>query len=585
MRVGPAVLFTAVLACAAIAPARVEALRGDRQRYLEDLEFLDDTVRQRAAALKSKQIDWKAAVARFRPRFAEAKDDREHLSNIMGLLAVLQDSHTDVWKTSVEGLPSKWDGVFGGGLWFGFEQGKFVLRGLTADHPLASTVKPGSVLVSIGEEPAWLQMARVKSRIAGFSGISSDHSLFTSMSNRLLPFGEQQQLELTFLEPEEGGGRLRRGRTARFAPSGKSFSPSSVELPEGLASGPGAVSCRLPSTAGADLGYLRITGGMNRETVLAFHRALEPLRDVDGLLLDCRWMGGGSDDAAWEIAGRFYEDGLNNGTNGRIEPSGDWQFGGPVVMLQNETEVSSAETFTWAMSEAGRVISVGRNTGGWAIIPRVFDCPSGLASVRIGVTDRRTPIQGVATEGIGWPPDVIVPYGPVFSALADPVRMIALEIASLLAQGCDRERVRADYHALFEGEVAKFRKSAARHQKEVEEYRPDRIAKLVRDDLEGELKLEVLLLEQEGSGAPDVLGAQARQERLLLRGRAAGLKGETAALARALKSARAEAAAQQAFLDLMGSDFSEPEERDRKQFLSRHGKSKLGRFLQDGPWN
>ena len=579
MRIRGAVLVLALLTGAACPPF---AWGGDRKLYLEDLEFLDQTVRQHAAALKSKSIDWKAAVARFRPRFASALDDRDHVRNIMGLLAVLRDSHSDVWRTSVTGLPSKWEGAFGGGLWFGWEQGKFILRGVTDDHPLQASVALGSVLVGIGKEPAWLAMARVRSRIAGFSGISSDHSLFTSMSNRLLPFGELQRLELTFLDPE---GNLRRGGTARFAPSGKSFSPSDLELPDGMQSAPGAVACRLESIPDAKLGYLRITGSMNAATAQAFHQALEPLRELDGLLLDCRWMGGGSDDSAWEMAGRFYSEGVNNGRNGRIEASGDWQFGGPIVMLQNEAEISSAETFTWAMSEPGRVISVGRNTGGWAIIPRVFDCPSGLASVRIGVTDRLTPIKGLRTEGTGWPPDVSVPYGPVFCAEADPVREVGVEILSLLSAGCDQEQVRADYHGLFEGEVQQFQKSAVRYQKQVKRYQPDRIANKVLDDLAVELKLEVLLLQQEGAATPDALGAEARKLRLLSRGKAAGLKSETALLARAVKSARADAQAQQAFLDLVGDDWADPAPRDRKQFLSRHGQSKLGRWLREELWD
>ena len=44
---------------------------------------------------------------------------------------------------------------------------------------------------------------------------------------------------------------------------------------------------------------------------------------------------------------------MANGLHGRIEASGSWQFDGPVVMLQDETEVSSAETFTCTSTGIG----------------------------------------------------------------------------------------------------------------------------------------------------------------------------------------------------------------------------------------
>jgi len=108
---------------------------------------------------------------------------------------------------------------------------------------------------------------------------------------------------------------------------------------------------------------------------------------MEALLLDCRRMGGGTDACAWDMAGRFYPKGVSNGLHGRIAPSGSRQFDGPVVMLQDEVEISSAETFTWAMSETERCVSVGRPTGGWGIIPKGYSCPSGIVSFRLGVNE------------------------------------------------------------------------------------------------------------------------------------------------------------------------------------------------------
>ena len=554
---------------------------GDRKAYLEDLEFLDETVRARSAALTSKKIDWKSAVARFRPRFARASSDLEHVRNIMELLAVLEDGHTDVWKTSVRDLPSKFEGCYGAGLWFGFEHGKFVLRGIAEGLQGGGQLETGSVLVAVGDEPAWLAMERDRRRIAAYHGISSDHSLYASMSNRLLPFGERSRLPLTFIGPD---GELQQVTVARFSPSGKSFSPSSVQLPEGVEIKQGAVSKLLEPEWGGKLGYLRITGGMNAETATAFHAAMEELRGMDALLLDCRSMGGGGDGPAWEMAGRFYPKGVDNGRNGRIEASGDWQFDGPIVTLQNESMVSSAETFTWAMNEPGRVLSVGRNTGGWAIIPRVFDCPSGLASVRIGVTDRPTPIRGILTEGIGWPPDVLLPLGPVFCARPDPAREIALEILHVLMAGYEVERVREDFAALFRGEVAAFRRAGSVYAKKADGFKPDRLARQVLDDLRAELQLEIGMLRQDGAATPDLLGADARLAGLVARGKAAGLDAEASRLTKAVRAARAEMEAQRALLALLDREMGPPDPKQRKKFLSRHGKGRLGTLLRESLW-
>ncbi|MFH0944960.1 MAG: S41 family peptidase [Planctomycetota bacterium] len=576
-RLAVLVLLLATLGIAS--PAAL--LGGDRKTYLEDFEFLDETVRAHSAALKSKGIDWKSAAARFRPRFADASSDLEHVRNIMELLAVLEDGHTDVWKCDVRGLPGKFEGCYGGGLWFGFEGGKFVLRGMTEELRDGGQLEAGSVLVTIGEEPAWLAMERDRRRIAAFFGISSKHSLYGSMCNRLLPFGERGQLPLTFLGSD---GELQKVTVARFSPSGKSFSPSSVQLPEGVEAKEGAVSRLLEPEWGGRLGYLRITGSMNAETVTAFHAALEELRGMEALLLDCRSMGGGSDGAAWEIAGRFYPEGVDNGRNGRIEASGDWQFDGPIVMLQNETMVSSAETFTWAMSEPGRVVSVGSNTGGWAIIPRVFECPSGLASVRIGVTDRATPMRGIHTEGIGWPPDVTLPLGPVFCARPDPAREIALEVVRVLMAGFRAGEVREDFAALFRGEVAAFRQAGARYAKRARGFKPERLARQVVDDLKAELDMEMELLKLDGAATPDLLGADERLAGLVARGNAAGLGAAASRLTKAVRAARPEMAAQRELLQLLDREMSQPDPKQCKQFLSRHGKGRLGRLLRESLW-
>lgn len=561
------------VAAGAIAPV-------DRKAYLEDFEFIDETVRAHAAAIRSKGIDWKRHASRLKGDFAACSSDEEHVGNCMRLLAGLRDSHSDVTRVNVPDakLPGKFDGLYGAALDFAWDDGKFVLRGIKEGHAQASRLVPGSVLVAVGDEPAWLVFARDRARIERWLGISSLHSLYASLSNRLLPFGEANELKLTFLEP---GGETSDVTVARWGPGGKAFYPSDVEFPDGVTHADGAVSAFVDAKWSKKVGYLRITGQMDRATADAFHRALDELQGLEALLLDCRWMGGGGDGSAWEMAGRLYPKGVDNGRNGRIEPTGTWQFDGPVVMLQNESEVSSAETFTWALSEPGRAVSVGRPTGGWGIIPKGYSCPSGLLEFRIGVNDRPTPIGGVHTEGIGWPPDVLVPWGPIFCAEADPVRSIGMDVLAALHGGASPDAARDAFGELFEGEVDPFVKKMTKLGREVKGFDPARLAKRVSDDLAGELDLEFDLARQDGTLVADAIHGADRIERLVRRAKAAGMGKKAGALEKLRRGAKAEAAAQEAWIDLELESDGAPGKKGVKAFLTKFGRTETGRAIKE----
>jgi hypothetical protein len=553
---------------------------GGDPRYLRDFEFIVDVVKREAAALKTKGIDWDAVAKRFRPRFEKAADDGEHVRNVMELLATLRDSHTGVVESKVQqaALPGKFDGLFGAGLWFGWDQGKTVLRGVMKGHAKAAELPLGSILVEIAGEPAWLALERERRRVAQFQGISSDHSFFASLGNRMLPFGERQEIEIAILTP---AGKTRTVAVARWGPGGKAFQPGEAFLPEGTAWAEGAIATMTDGGFGKKVGFLEVTGGMDERTAGAFDQALDRLKGLEALLLDCRAMGGGSDDAAWRMNGRFFPKGADNGTHGKIAASGGWQFDGPVVLLQGSIDVSSAETFIWAMTETGRAVSVGRPTGGWGIIPKRFECPSGLVSFRLGVNDRPTPIKGVHTEGTGWPPDVLVPFGPEITALGDPENRIALEILRVLAAGVPVDAARAAFRDLFAGNASAFRSFAKGAAAKVKGFDGEKLAALVLDDLRGEMKLELALLR--GESPPDVLGASRRLPALLARARAAGLATQAAELEQAVKAAKAASAAQEALLAFAGASFS-PTADQKKAWLAKHGGTLLGAFVRERLW-
>lgn len=570
-------LLSVLFAFATAAPAPC----GDA-RYVEDFEFLKKTIAGKAAAIAYKKIDWKSEAARLAPRFAAAKDDVEHVKNVMELLAVLRDSHSDLWETKVDRnlLPSKWTGQYGGGLWIGYDDGRFWIQGVVPNHPAGPTLVPGSLLLAIDDEPAWFAMERARRRIARFVGISTDPSHFGSLSNAALPFGERAGVTITFLTPD---GDRHEAKLARFGPDGKPYRYDLETLPAGVAPSGGDVTAKIlesPSPNASHLGklgYLRIHGGQNERTVAAFHAAFDTLKGIDALVLDGRGMGGGSDNAAWEMVGRLLPKGAANGRNGRIEPSGAWQFDGPVVFLQDELMVSSAETFAWAITETDRAVSVGRSTGGWGIIPNVFELPSGLAKVRIGVNARATPIRGIQTEGVGWPADVFVPYGPVFSAQRDPVYDVALDVLAVLVSGSSVTDTRRLFATLSEGRFDEFEKNATKLVKKAPGFEPSALARRWSENLARTLELERTAMEIDAP-PQDFAGTEKRCASLEKQAKAAGAAPAAAALRKAVTSGKSETAAQRDFLAAANDDL-ELDDAALTAFSKKHGKTEFGEWL------
>ncbi len=569
--------------------AAADVLYAAPSKYLDDFAFLEKTVASEYAALKSKSVDWKAECAKAKPAFAACTSDVEHVKNVMRLLAVLKDSHTGVTDAKVDWkqMPSKWDGLYGAGLWIGWDKGRLVVMGMMQGHPLRDTLPLGSTIVAVDGVPAWLAMEREKRRITEFQGSSSDHGLFASMDNRMLPFGEKRDVELLVLTPE---GKTKKVAAPRWGPEGKAFYPSQDTLPEGVAWKEGAVAKTIETKWSKRVGYVRITGSMDDATVAAFDAAFDSLKGMTACLLDCRGMGGGGDPQAWAMAGRFFKGGAANGNQGRIEPTGSWQFDGPVVMLQDSQEVSSAETFTWAMSETGRVVSVGTQTGGWGIIPHGFSCPSGLVSFRLGVNDRATPIKGVHTEGVGWPPDVLVPFGPVIRSRDDPVREIGLTILGVLDAEAKADKVRELFGGLFAGRIAEFKKAAPYGAdlkvfvlQNANGFNPGALARLVEDDLKKRLEMETALLKVEDAGPPDALGAKARLAAIEPVANAAGMKSALADFAAAVKRLAGEASAQEAFLAATDRSLNMADA-DKKKFLAAWKDSQIAKFAREKLW-
>lgn len=179
-----------------------------------------------------------------------------------------------------------------------------------------------------------------------------------------------------------------------------------------------------------DIGYVRIPsfagGGWGGE----IDAAIQALSGVDGIVLDIRNNGGGSESTAKEIAARFVDQErvyrLARFRNGpahtdftpakeyRIRPAGS-RFTGPVAVLTNRYNGSAAEDFLLMMLTSPNVVTVGDTTIGNSSNPLVLELPNGWI-LRIPQSIQYTP-TGEVIEGRG-----IAPMIPVMLTAADSAR-------------------------------------------------------------------------------------------------------------------------------------------------------------------
>jgi hypothetical protein len=139
------------------------------------------------------------------------------------------------------------------------------------------------------------------------------------------------------------------------------------------------------------IGFMAIYSWSDRETPEQCDRVLEQLRDTRGLVLDVRLNGGGSEDLAMEVAGRFLEkpflyaysqfrDGpvhtaLTEKVARTLSPRGPWRYNRPVVVLIGQKCMSSNESFVAMMSGDPDAVTMGDHTCGSSGNPEIISLP------------------------------------------------------------------------------------------------------------------------------------------------------------------------------------------------------------------
>ncbi len=365
-------------------PATRTALSTDQR-----LVVLEDLWRQLSEiypALEYKGISGREWIEPTVERVRQAKSDEEFYELLLELVASLKDTHTRI--VSYPGQPP----LASPSVVLNQVEGKVAV--IRAD---ASTgLKPGDVLVSLDDRAAADCLAAQMKRVCG----STDLGRVRGACGQLLA-GRPGTTVTVKVQGADGSVR-----EVRLRREGKA----------GFASEP-AVSWK---SLGDSLGYIRISRWGGGNLVADFDKALEEFKACQGLVIDVRGNGGGSDELADQVNGRLIEKPVISsidfwrqaGTNqfrktiGWVQPRGPWTYRGRVAVLIDEGCASACEHFVSGIEAMGRVLLVGRPTNGAGGGPTVVTLSDGTRVAISRALGLRA--NGIVFEGLGIPPHILL---------------------------------------------------------------------------------------------------------------------------------------------------------------------------------
>jgi hypothetical protein len=190
------------------------------------------------------------------------------------------------------------------------------------------------------------------------------------------------------------------------------------------------------------IGYINIHKLASPRLPEVFDEVLAHIIDTKGMIVDLRFNGGGSETLARQVAGRFcdqeYVYSLSQYRSGprhsdlspkyerKCGPSGPWYYTGPVVVLQGQKTMSSAESFVFMLAQCPQVTTLGDRTAGSSGNPRRVDAGAGIVANLPRWLDMGP--DGRPIEKVGIDPEIRVDAKPEeFTKENDPVLAAALE--------------------------------------------------------------------------------------------------------------------------------------------------------------
>jgi carboxyl-terminal processing protease len=346
-----------------------------------------------------KGVDWDAVYGRYQPQVAQTTSDHEYWRLMAQMLGELNDGHTGMLSPSVQS----------GRTYFGTARpfGANILVDEVNSVAQAAGLERCAVLIAVDDRPVEEALAVVP---AILTAGGMPHNLRTLAATHLLS-SRDDRLTVTFVD---ASGVM---QTVTLQQPAETTVPSPATA---ITPPPPISSERLP----CGIGLIRIATFSGREgqaLVDAFDAALDDLLDAPGLIIDLRGNGGGDQRLSDQMARRFLADPFTYGREqytGRL-PQRGWLPGftfrltprqplyeGPLLLLIDGSNFSTAEQFIVALSDSGRATTVGRPTGGSTGNPVPFALTGG-ALVRFSTGDFRRS-DGTPVEGHGVMPDLPV---------------------------------------------------------------------------------------------------------------------------------------------------------------------------------
>jgi carboxyl-terminal processing protease len=361
-------------------------------------------------------VDWDSVREALRPRAAEASTHEQLRDVIREMLARLGESHYSVIPGELAGAVESGAREDGGAGDIGID-----LR-IADSAVVVARIDPGGPAAAAGVRLGWIVDA-IDDRILG------------EEIRRLaeLEGTSGYRLALTqFLWSVTGALEGSPGSNVRLSVRPGDDRTRSIELVRRTRPGQPVSFGNLPMLV-ADLDYRVLPAGERCVGVIRFNvwmtaiapsfdRAVDAVRDCQGVIIDLRGNPGGVAGMVMGVAGHFMNERRPLGVlktrsgelrlvaNPRTVNSGGQTvepYSGPVALLIDALTVSTSEIFAAGLQAAGRARVFGQTSAGQALPAMAIRLPNGDVLMHV-VADLTVP-DGRRVEGEGVAPDVLVP--------------------------------------------------------------------------------------------------------------------------------------------------------------------------------
>jgi len=376
----------------------------------DNFDFLCDAVDKTYACFELKSIDWPAVRERYEKQLDTVETAEEFYRLLFRLINELKDTHS--WLQEERPALGK-----GPELALDLFEGNPFVTGVASNSEAARAgVQPGAEILTVD---GLTFAARVEQLRLSLPACSSEQAFERAACQALLLGESGSTVTVKLRSPDGQSATVTLKRNANPTRRAALAPPCELTRQRCVHFG------RLPS----GFGYIWIESFNGREEIAdEFDRALEELRGAPGLILDVRENTGGFGTAQPRMVGRFLKERtlvcvgyIKNGPGHQdlqrhetwFEPSGPWQYAGPVALLINDVTGSASDLFVCCLRSTGRVVTIGSTThGNLSGVAAYAVLPCGLV-VRISngyITDAKgKPIEGHGTE----------PQMPVALTIAD----------------------------------------------------------------------------------------------------------------------------------------------------------------------